>query len=59
MALSVEYWGSANTGFRGLGSSRSMELDATPPEKTTSRPGYCFRAFFVAVMTAFATQRRA
>ena len=52
MALSVEYWGWAKTGFRGFVSSRSMEFDATPPEKTTSRPGYRFCAFFVAVMTA-------
>ena len=59
MAMTVEYWGSAKTGFKGLVSSRSMELEATPPEKTTSRPGYCFWALRVAVMTAFATHRRA
>ena len=33
-----------------------MELDATPPEKTTGKPGYTFKAFWVAFKTAFATQ---
>ena len=26
-------------GFKPLNSSRSIELDATPPEKTTGKPG--------------------
>ena len=39
MALSVENSGLAKTGFRGAIFSRSIPLDATPPEKTTGKPG--------------------
>lgn len=38
MALSVEYCGSAKTGANSRIRSRSMELDATPPENTTADP---------------------
>ena len=31
---------------------RKEELDATPPENTTGRPGYAFKAFTVALCTA-------
>ena len=48
MALSVEYCGSAKTGANSRIRSRSMELDATPPENTTGRPGYCASAVRVA-----------
>ena len=46
-------------GFKGAITSRSMELDATPPENTTRSPGYAFSACSVARYTAFATHRRA
>ena len=42
------YCGSEKIGSRGIRTCRSIELDATPPEKTTGKPGYSSRAFFVA-----------
>ena len=51
-ALSVEYCGWANTGANCAQRTRSMELDATPPENTTASPGYSFRAAAVAAATA-------
>ena len=59
MALSVEYWASAKIGDRGSSTFLSMELEATPPEKTTLRPGNLFIACSVAWYTAMETQRRA
>ena len=44
MALSVEYSGGAKIASKSLQLSRSCELDATPPEKTTGKPGYFFNA---------------
>ena len=48
MALSVEYCGSAKTGENSRIRSRSMELEATPPENTTGRPGFSANAARVA-----------
>ena len=52
MALSVAYWGGQKTGRNCAIRSRSMELDATPPEKTTGKPGYRLTACRVAASTA-------
>ena len=44
MALSVENSGGEKTASKSRQDCRSCALDATPPEKTTGKPGYCFSA---------------
>ena len=55
IALSVEYRGSQKMGSTGDSTFLRVELDATPPEKTTGSPGCILRAFLVAVSTVCAT----
>ena len=57
MALSVENWGAAKTPKPQT--RRRVTLEATPPEKTTSRPGCCFCASRVVRSTTSHTDKTA
>ena len=59
IALSVENSGAANTASNSPQRARSMELDATPPEKSTGSAGYRRSASRVADTTARQTESSA